>query len=66
MNLYWFKLALARLKLTGIPDTRYTYIIFLKPRAEDLSNKICFIFFWIQIKLLQIFELSNDLNIIKK
>jgi hypothetical protein len=28
-----FKLALARLKLTDIPDTRYIYFIFLEPRT---------------------------------
>jgi hypothetical protein len=35
MNVYRFKLALARLKkLTDIPDTKYIYLIFLKPRAD--------------------------------
>jgi hypothetical protein len=29
MNFYRFKLALARLKLTDIPNTKYIYLIFL-------------------------------------
>jgi hypothetical protein len=42
-NLYRFKLALARLKLTDIPNTRYIYFIFLEPRTDqDLLNEICF------------------------
>jgi hypothetical protein len=45
-NFYRFKLALARLKLLDIPDTRYIYLIFLGPITEQyLSNKICFTFF---------------------
>jgi hypothetical protein len=44
MNFYRFKLALARLKLTDILDTRYIYLIFLKPREDrDILNKIYFI-----------------------
>jgi hypothetical protein len=35
MNFYRFQLALARLKLTDIPDTRYIYLIFLKPRTDQ-------------------------------
>ncbi len=43
MNCYRFKLALARLKLTDIPDTRYIYFIFLEPRPDhDLHKKIYF------------------------
>jgi hypothetical protein len=34
MNFYRFKLDLARLKLTDIPDTRYNYFIFLNPRKD--------------------------------
>jgi hypothetical protein len=34
MNFYRFKLALARLKLIDILDTKYIYLIFLKPRAD--------------------------------
>jgi hypothetical protein len=34
MNFYRFKLDLARLKLTDIPDTRYIYFIFLNPRKD--------------------------------
>jgi hypothetical protein len=34
MNFYRFKLDLARLKLTYIPDTRYIYFIFLNPRKD--------------------------------
>jgi hypothetical protein len=34
MNFYRFKLALARLKLTDIPDTRNIYFIFLEPRTD--------------------------------
>jgi hypothetical protein len=41
MNFNRFKLALARLKLTDIPDTRYIYFIFLEPRTdEDLHEEI--------------------------
>jgi hypothetical protein len=45
-NLYRFKLALARLKLPNILDTRYIYLIFLEPRTnQDLLNEICFTIF---------------------
>jgi hypothetical protein len=46
MNFYRFKQALARLKLTDIPDTIYIYLIFLKPRADpDILNEIYFTIF---------------------
>jgi hypothetical protein len=45
-NFYRFKLALVRLKLPDIPDTRYIYLIFLEPRTDqDLLNEICFTIF---------------------
>jgi hypothetical protein len=45
-NFYRFKLALARLKLSYILDTRYIYLIFLEPRTDqDLLNEICFTIF---------------------
>jgi hypothetical protein len=34
MNFYSFKLDLARLKLTDIPDSRYIYFIFLNPGID--------------------------------
>jgi hypothetical protein len=34
MNLYRVKLALAILKLTDNPGTRYIFLIFLKPRED--------------------------------
>jgi hypothetical protein len=34
MNFYRFKLALARLKLTGNSDTRYIFLIFLEPITD--------------------------------
>jgi fatty-acid desaturase len=34
MNFYEFKLALVRLKLIDILDTRYIYFIFLEPRID--------------------------------
>jgi hypothetical protein len=56
-NPYWIKLDLAHLKLKDIPDAIYIHFIFLEPRTdEDLSKEIYFIFFWFQIKLVQIFE----------
>jgi hypothetical protein len=67
MNFYWFKLDLVRLKLTGIPDATYIYLIFLEPRADkDLSKGIYFIIFWLQIKLVQIFELARIWILIRK
>jgi hypothetical protein len=46
MNFYRFKLALARLKLTDVPDTRYIYLIFVKPRADQgILKEIYPIFF---------------------
>jgi hypothetical protein len=57
MNFYRFKLALARLKLTNIPDTRYIYFIFLKPRTDqDLPEEISLTIFQLESKSLQIFE----------
>jgi hypothetical protein len=34
INFYWFKLDLARLKLTDILDARYIYFIFLNLRKD--------------------------------
>jgi hypothetical protein len=46
LNFYRFKLALARLKLTDIPDTRYVYFIFLESRTDqDLHEEIYFTIF---------------------
>jgi hypothetical protein len=46
MSFYRFKLALARLKLTNNPDTRYIYFIFLDPRtSQDLHEEIYFTIF---------------------
>jgi hypothetical protein len=46
MNFYRFKLALARLKLTDNPDTRYIYFILLEPRTDqDLHEEIYFTIF---------------------
>jgi hypothetical protein len=67
MNFYWIKLELARLKLIGIPEAWYIYFIFLEPRTDqDLSNKICFLFFWLQIKLVQILEVLLVFESIQK
>jgi hypothetical protein len=45
-NFYRFKLAVERLELPDIPDTRYIYLIFLEPRTDqDLLNEICFTIF---------------------
>jgi hypothetical protein len=44
MNFYRFKLALARLKLTDIPDIRF--FLFLEPRKDqDLYEEIYFTIF---------------------
>jgi hypothetical protein len=34
MDFYRFKLALARLKLTDNPGTRYIFLIYLEPRID--------------------------------
>jgi hypothetical protein len=34
MDFYRFKLALARLKLTDNPGTRYIFLIYLEPRTD--------------------------------
>jgi hypothetical protein len=55
MNFYWIKLDLAGLKLKDIPEARYIYCIFVDPiTGEDLSNEICFIFFWLQTQLARV------------
>jgi hypothetical protein len=60
MNFYWIKLGLSRLKLKDFLDARYIYFIFLNHRTDqDLSKEICFIIFWLQINLVQIFELAR-------
>jgi hypothetical protein len=60
MNFYRFKLALARLKLTYIIDTRYIYFILLEPRTDqDLHEEIYFTIFLFESKSLQIFEICN-------
>jgi hypothetical protein len=59
MNFYRFKLTLARLKLIDNPGTIYVFLIFFEPRTYlDVSNKICFAIFRVQIKLVQIFEFA--------
>jgi hypothetical protein len=60
MNFYRFKLALARLKLTDISDTRYIYFIFLEPGTDqNLHEKIYFTIFWHEFISLQIFEVCS-------
>jgi hypothetical protein len=60
MNFYRFKLALARLKLTDILDTRYIYFIFLEPRTgQDLHKEIYFKNFRLEFESLQIFEVCS-------
>jgi hypothetical protein len=60
MNLYRFKLALARLKLIDIPDTRYIYFIFLEPRTDQyLHEEIYFTIFRLEFKSLQIFKVCS-------
>jgi hypothetical protein len=60
MNFYRFKLALARLKLTDILDTRYIYFIFLEPRTnQNLHEEIYFTIFLLEFKSLQIFDVCR-------
>jgi hypothetical protein len=60
MNFYRFKLVLGRLKLIDKPKIRSIFIIYLEPRTnQDLSNKICFIIFRVQMNPTQIFELQG-------
>jgi hypothetical protein len=60
MNFYRFKLALARLKLTDIPDTRCICFIFLEPRTDkDLHKEIYFTIFFLESKSQQIFEVCS-------
>jgi hypothetical protein len=60
MNFYRFELALARLKLTDIPCTRYIYFIFLEPRTDqDLQEEIYFTIFQLESKSIQIFEVCS-------
>jgi hypothetical protein len=66
MNSCRFKLALSRIILKGQPEARWNYFIFLNSRtAQDLSNKICFTSFRVQINPPHFFELAADLNIIQ-
>jgi hypothetical protein len=62
-NFIWisteFKLDLARLKLTGIPEARYIYFIFLEPRIDQyILNEFCFEIFWLEFKFAQIVQLA--------
>jgi hypothetical protein len=60
MNFYRFKLALARLKLTDIPDIRCICFIFLEPRTDqDLHKEIYFTIFLLESKSQQIFEVCS-------
>jgi hypothetical protein len=60
MNFYRFKLALARLKLTGKSGTISIFVIFLEPSTDyDLSNKIRFIIFWVRMNPTQIYEFAS-------
>jgi hypothetical protein len=65
MNFYRFKLALARLKLTYIPDTRYIYFIFLEPITDqDLHKEIYFIiFFDLNPNIYNFFKFAGYLNL---
>jgi hypothetical protein len=60
MNFYRFKLALDRLKLSEKPGTSSIFIIFLELRTDyDLSNKICFKIFRVQMNHTEIFEFAR-------
>jgi hypothetical protein len=60
-NLYWFKLALSRIILKGQPEVWWIYFIFLNSRTDqDLSNKICFTNFRLELNFVQILGICSS------